>query len=876
MTQGLRFQGLEKDPVRGFTTGGGQRQTLSRTYGFLTPRGTQILFDDGYKVDEDAAKDETQRTYDPTQSSRGNDNPAKEWEVGSAAQAAASPQSRRDEGIRFRTRSGAQILISESEGIVYLINRDGTAWVEMAQDGKIDVFANDSVSVHSYGSINLTAQEDVNIEAGRNINIKARGSTTEHSAAGTGNIFIESSDATHLTSGGNCYLFVGGNGEIMVQNRIHVRSDSFDQNVNEDYSLCVQNDQSITVGRDRQDNVKGDCDINYEKDNYVHVGQNQTVDIDNDAHLNVGNNYYFMSGNDVHWIVGKDTYEAWPMGGVIHYGHAFDYVVPPCIPPSAAVRTCAEAKPIPPSAPEPRTPVLPENPDIAEKPIVNILTENKTYANSISNRVPEHEPWQGHRILKTSTHAPYTGPVGNIDDVSALTSTPPAGSTAYSGLAPGGGIKGNTKPELATIDFNAIKQSTQAVASNPAKAVSTASAGQEVTLATTEKNVEISTPIVNTLVMSIEDNPLGAVTDLIEAAIQETTLLLNEQIPPIVNTIAENSNDATGKAKNDINGANNDITNATIKATTTALSALYADAQFIISGEISIDDAIANTISAIRNENSKEVTEVIRKVDNLTASFKGKLYIANFEKYIPYEYPDGIASNNSIRTLIGYGHIVTDTSNNAITLLEKGLTEEEAWALFEEDLKNIEKQLLRKFVVTPAQHQFEALLDFVYNRGLNNPDVASAIRAFNEGRLIDIQSIMLGNAATNGGDLIERRQSNINLFYRGDYGNLITRLELKKSGLKDYTLVHWTGEHLWKSFPGFKHKEFPDEEITKRVIKAAWFSWDRSIDKDNFALPLQLPNNTLIDRVGGLSKLEKEAKPPLMPIDIDPSSLLLF
>ena len=80
-----------------------------------------------------------------------------------------------NELIRFRTRKGAQVLLHDSENMVYIINSTGTAWVELSEDGKIDMYADESFSVHTIGDFNLRAERDINIEAARNINIKATG-----------------------------------------------------------------------------------------------------------------------------------------------------------------------------------------------------------------------------------------------------------------------------------------------------------------------------------------------------------------------------------------------------------------------------------------------------------------------------------------------------------------------------------------------------------------------------------------------------------------------------------------------------------------------------------------------------------------------------
>ena len=81
--------------------------------------------------------------------------------------------------MRFRTRKGAQVLLHDSENMVYIINSTGTAWVELSEDGKIDMYADESFSVHTIGDFNLRAERAINIEAARNINMKATGQNKE-------------------------------------------------------------------------------------------------------------------------------------------------------------------------------------------------------------------------------------------------------------------------------------------------------------------------------------------------------------------------------------------------------------------------------------------------------------------------------------------------------------------------------------------------------------------------------------------------------------------------------------------------------------------------------------------------------------------------
>lgn len=132
-------QGLINDHIRGITTSSARREAPSQVYGISTPGpknpnsdgnrlgGSKFIMDDGEGT----------------------------------------------EYIGLRTRSGAYIRIDETNGLIYAINKKGTSWFQMDEEGNFDVFAAKSVSIRSQEDINLRADRDVNIEAGRDLRLKA-------------------------------------------------------------------------------------------------------------------------------------------------------------------------------------------------------------------------------------------------------------------------------------------------------------------------------------------------------------------------------------------------------------------------------------------------------------------------------------------------------------------------------------------------------------------------------------------------------------------------------------------------------------------------------------------------------------------------------
>lgn len=206
-TQVLEVQGLIQDESRGLTTSSARRDLPSSVYGWSTPGpidkrdgapkgqsgqasaranrfvnrlgGSSFVMDDG----DDKLIRKTPADLGPP-----------EYVNKEAGEAGGDPTLPHNELVRFRTRSGHQILMHNTEDFIYISNARGTAWVELSSDGKIDVYANDSISVHSDNDLNFTANRDINIEGGRNVNIRASSRYAAGADANgtSGNVQIES------------------------------------------------------------------------------------------------------------------------------------------------------------------------------------------------------------------------------------------------------------------------------------------------------------------------------------------------------------------------------------------------------------------------------------------------------------------------------------------------------------------------------------------------------------------------------------------------------------------------------------------------------------------------------------------------------------
>jgi hypothetical protein len=88
-----------------------------------------------------------------------------------------------DNLIRIRTSKGHQITMSDDGNCLYICHANGQAYIELGQEGTLDVYTSNSVNLRTQGTINLHADEDINMFAGRNINMKSTQGTTMQSDA---------------------------------------------------------------------------------------------------------------------------------------------------------------------------------------------------------------------------------------------------------------------------------------------------------------------------------------------------------------------------------------------------------------------------------------------------------------------------------------------------------------------------------------------------------------------------------------------------------------------------------------------------------------------------------------------------------------------
>lgn len=233
----LLAQGLIKDDIRGITTSSARRESPCMVFGISTPGPLDVQ---GPKAlvgpDDDQAAALVSRLGGSTfVMDDGDDKFLRETPAAEGPPKYASTENGETTGlgniphnelIRLRTRTGHQILLHNSEDLIYIGNAKGTTWIELTSNGKIDIYAKDSISVHTDSDLNFSAKRDVNLEAGRNVNIKAAGAAGKIQLESAANINMLSNADTKITSIGTSHINSGEDHIETTGGAIHMNSES--------------------------------------------------------------------------------------------------------------------------------------------------------------------------------------------------------------------------------------------------------------------------------------------------------------------------------------------------------------------------------------------------------------------------------------------------------------------------------------------------------------------------------------------------------------------------------------------------------------------------------------------------------------------------
>ena len=167
----LKTQGLDEDQIRGLTSSNYMRETPSELFG-ITTKGRRIDKNstdvaDNKKIisklknNADLSKLEADAVEGRVARKKGHSLVMDDGDI---------------EGnnnlIRFRTAAGHQILLHDTEDLIYIGNSKGTSWIQMDASGQLDVYSKTNINLRSK-NINMHADSSIKMHAGNNIQIVA-------------------------------------------------------------------------------------------------------------------------------------------------------------------------------------------------------------------------------------------------------------------------------------------------------------------------------------------------------------------------------------------------------------------------------------------------------------------------------------------------------------------------------------------------------------------------------------------------------------------------------------------------------------------------------------------------------------------------------
>tara|TARA_R110001592_G_scaffold20761_13_gene84006 strand:+ start:74 stop:2710 length:2637 start_codon:yes stop_codon:yes gene_type:complete len=216
----LRQQGLLGDTVRGINNSGYMRESPSELIG-ISSKGRRI---DGNGQDfltanaaavknpDTASKDIVEGLLAPYARRKGHSITLDDGDIdGNSNQ------------VRFRTSTGHQILLNDTEGVIYIGNSIGSAWIELSNNGTMDVYAQDSINFrskninfhadenmkfHSKGYTQIVSEQQLALEGKKELTVQSDG---ELGINGKKNLHLFTDSELFATSGGASYYNAGGN-----------------------------------------------------------------------------------------------------------------------------------------------------------------------------------------------------------------------------------------------------------------------------------------------------------------------------------------------------------------------------------------------------------------------------------------------------------------------------------------------------------------------------------------------------------------------------------------------------------------------------------------------------------------------------------------
>lgn len=196
----LLNQGLEEDYIRGIISSSSNRESPSAVFGISTPG----------RAHKDPAEDPQYEDKIKSGQLKESDYAVASRKGGHVFVMDDGNYAGKDRLVRLRTAAGHQILMNDTEDILYIGNDTGSVWLEMTGPGHLNIYTGNS--------INIRAEQDINLHADRNINMNAGGQILMNAGknwqAQSQTVNLDSSVSTTIAGGSK--LNLGSPGSVSI------------------------------------------------------------------------------------------------------------------------------------------------------------------------------------------------------------------------------------------------------------------------------------------------------------------------------------------------------------------------------------------------------------------------------------------------------------------------------------------------------------------------------------------------------------------------------------------------------------------------------------------------------------------------------------
>jgi len=199
-------QGLVNDPIRGSITSSSQRESPSSVYGIITP---------GRPIYQGGFNDATVKQQVASGQVKVEDLNVIGRRGGHSFVMDDGDVAGKNALVRIRTANGHQITLSDDGNCLYICHANGQAWIELGQEGTLDVYTTNSINLRTEGTLNLHADKDININAGGNLTMLGNTASTLQS---NGPLNLQSKGLASLYS--QLSISVKTNGALALQSSI--------------------------------------------------------------------------------------------------------------------------------------------------------------------------------------------------------------------------------------------------------------------------------------------------------------------------------------------------------------------------------------------------------------------------------------------------------------------------------------------------------------------------------------------------------------------------------------------------------------------------------------------------------------------------------